>query len=517
MIQKADSPEPVTRRRLRKIALLVLFALLPGTLAGLYLYERFADEASLQEAIEEADRLDPDWRIVDLEAHRKDISDAENGVLQALKARQLIPALLFPWRIYEPPDAPLNQSPGEPPILRAEEQVQRIRSELQRAQTALEEARRLANIPQGRQHLKWQADYKTRILLDLPNPYIGQDLFEVAILLDYDAMLRAQEGDSARALRSARALVNTARCIGDEPSPASHYARMGIQSRAWRRLECVLAQGEPRAADLELTQRAFEREAEEPLLYYALRGERGILDDFLASVQAGGLPFKVVRRHLDRLKQTVKREEKSQFEENLEALTLIITARKQRGELLLFLNRAVEMARSLPDQQADRIEQLAGDSLKNRPALMVQLEAEAARHLADYADRRRAEMRCAVLALAAERYRQTRGQWPGCLDDLVAHYVARIPHDPFDGRPLKLAKHAEGIVIYSVGVDGVDNGGMINRMRPTAPGSDLGFRLWDVKYRRQPARFKRWPEEQAPALPPGATGELTAPPARVGA
>ena len=53
--------------------------------------------------------------------------------------------------------------------------------------------------------------------------------------------------------------------------------------------------------------------------------------------------------------------------------------------------------------------------------------------------------------------------------------------------PIGLAVSPQGIVIYSVGFDGADNGGLINVKSPIAAGSDLGFRLWDAEYRRQPA------------------------------
>ena len=110
--------------------------------------------------------------------------------------------------------------------------------------------------------------------------------------------------------------------------------------------------------------------------------------------------------------------------------------------------------------------------MKDRPTLMVKLQGEAARKHGGVADRLRAQLRCTALALAVERYRQARGQWPASLADLVPDYVARIPHDLFDGRPLKLAKHAQGIAVYSVGVDGVDNSGNIDVRRcwgPRAP------------------------------------------------
>jgi hypothetical protein len=494
MGEKPNSSVATNSPRRRKISFLALLVLLPAAVAGFYFYQRFSAEARLQKAIEEADRLDPDWRFADLEAHRKEVPDAENGILQALEARRLLPDGLFPWEPKGLADGSGPMAlPWDPPVQPRDDQIQRIRSELQRARAALAEARKLADIPNGRQHVTLEPDYARRIVLTLPNPYIGQDLIQVANLLGYNVLLQAQDGDLAQALRSTRAFLYAGRCIGDEPSPAQH-TRWAIQSRAWKKAEHVVAQGEPRPTDLELAQRAFEEEAEEPVFYFALRGERGILDDFLKNVQAGAVPFKIVRRHLGRL---FFRDSRNQFEENLDTLAFILSVRRERSELLRFINCVVEMARASPDQQAARVQQLGEESLKDRPSLIVKLLAAEARRSVEAADHLRAELRCTAVALAAERYRRARGQWPASLADLVPDYVVRIPNDPFDGRPLKLAKHAQGITIYSVGLDGADNGGNIDvRKGWNAPGTDRGFRLWDVKFRRQPAQPRRKPGDE---------------------
>jgi hypothetical protein len=59
-----------------------------------------------------------------------------------------------------------------------------------------------------------------------------------------------------------------------------------------------------------------------------------------------------------------------------------------------------------------------------------------------------------------------------------------VPRDPFDLGPLKLAGRPDGVVIYSVGPDGKDDGGAVWQAG-NRTGSDLGVRLWDVDRRRQ--------------------------------
>jgi len=68
----------------------------------------------------------------------------------------------------------------------------------------------------------------------------------------------------------------------------------------------------------------------------------------------------------------------------------------------------------------------------------------------------------------------------------VPQYLSQVPDDPFVDGPLRLRRLDDGLVVYSVGPDGIDNGGNIGTSGRTR-GTDLGFRLWDVKQRRQPA------------------------------
>jgi hypothetical protein len=62
-----------------------------------------------------------------------------------------------------------------------------------------------------------------------------------------------------------------------------------------------------------------------------------------------------------------------------------------------------------------------------------------------------------------------------------------VPADPFDGKPLRYRRNRDGIVVYSVGLDLTDNNGHIDHRRLNETGVDIGFRVWDVGRRRQPA------------------------------
>jgi hypothetical protein len=125
--------------------------------------------------------------------------------------------------------------------------------------------------------------------------------------------------------------------------------------------------------------------------------------------------------------------------------------------------------------------------MEDRPTLVRILATEAFDGLPQLFHRTQAMLRSAVAAVAAERYRRTHGAWPASMAVLVPERLAKVPTDPFDGQPLRLARFVAGIVIYSVGPDRSDNGGQVD-LNPGRPSSDLGFRLWNARHRRQPSR-----------------------------
>jgi len=73
--------------------------------------------------------------------------------------------------------------------------------------------------------------------------------------------------------------------------------------------------------------------------------------------------------------------------------------------------------------------------------------------------RMRANMDCAITALALERYRLKEGKLPETVDALVPGYLPQVYLDPFDGKSLRYKRTNSGYMIYTIGEDGVDNGG----------------------------------------------------------
>jgi hypothetical protein len=87
--------------------------------------------------------------------------------------------------------------------------------------------------------------------------------------------------------------------------------------------------------------------------------------------------------------------------------------------------------------------------------------------------------RISITALALERYRVRHGSYPNSLAELTPDFLKTPLPDFMDGQPLRYRLAADGhFLLYSVGLDGVDNGGKMRwwwrqagMERPARPGA----------------------------------------------
>jgi hypothetical protein len=463
----------------RKWLFLGGLALLAVGLAGAwYAYLSFVADRRLNAAIAVADAMDPGWRLEELEAKRLILPTAENAGVRVRGAMELLPAKWPAWDYAaDDPDAErarqaLQASFGnlEPQTVLGEAQIKALRAELEKAAAAVAEGRKVADLPQGRYSIAWSPDCLSTLV-----PHLDV-IRNVARALEYDILLRAQEGDLDGALLSCRAVLNTGRSLGDEPLLISQLVRIARADAALRKVERVLAQGEPSLTALELTQRLFADEAEQPWYLFGVRGERASLDGLLAAVQRGDFSLAYVR-------STVGVGSTGLVDSVGTALTSG-SIQTNRAAALEFMNEAVAIGRLSAQEQRARAAALEAQA-RNLPAIARML-CPAVMKVAEAGHRNQALLRCAGAGLAAERFRRDKGRWPTSVAELVPAYLPQPLTDPFDGQPLRLVRVGHGIVIYSVGFDGRDDGGNLDRSNVRAPGTDFGFELWDVPHRRQP-------------------------------
>lgn len=96
--------------------------------------------------------------------------------------------------------------------------------------------------------------------------------------------------------------------------------------------------------------------------------------------------------------------------------------------------------------------------------------------------------RCSRVALVIERFRRDHsGAPPRSLKELVPNYLSDVPMDPASGHDVLYRQQADAYVVYSVGIDGKDDGGDLNSEllqvikrgwgRRNIAGSDVGIRV----------------------------------------
>jgi hypothetical protein len=457
---RREEPSRPRRRRLRLSLGCVLLAAITLVVGG-YFYSSYQAERRLQAAIAAADRDDPHWRLEDLEAHREAIPDAQNSALIVEAAQQLLPSVGFS----------LGATPAHSAQQLDAEQARALRANLKEATAALAQARKLKDFPQGRYAVAWSED-----AVSTPLPHL-QRVRQLANVLAADAELRAHDKDLDGALESCLANLNGARSIGDEPTYISALVRVAIRAITLGRLEQVLSQGEPSEAAMAATQKAWEREEQFPLLFAASRGERAFSDRAILALQngkvsstklAGGGPGSGLtgKASIDRVINYFR-----------------IGSLPNNRAALLELHHDIIAAARLPEmERKERFDKIRVESVKL--PWLARLLFPAADKVAQAMSRSDAQMRTMIAALAAERYRKAHGRWPESLAALVPQYLREVPLDPFDGKPLRLRRLSDGLVIYSVGLDGQDNGGTL--ANNFAPGTDIGVRLWNLDQRRQP-------------------------------
>jgi hypothetical protein len=429
--------------------------------------------------LDELDRTEPGWRLEDIEAAREKIPEQENSARIVIAASSLLPQ---PWPSHDLPDLFAHTAPQEQ---LAPDDFARLNQELEKVRPALETARKLTKMPRGRHHIIYE-----RNTLETRLNEQGETR-RIAILLAYDALRYDQIGDGKSALTSCGAALNAARSLGDEPITLSQLIRSACVLIACQAIERTLAQTEPPPDELLALQRALEVEDAHPGLLIIMRGERAMCNALFEAVENGDVSLNglagVRWSWLDYAFVSIGRMDT--HEDHVLMLSLMaraITAAQ------LPMHEQIEAERKL-DQEIRAVRGLS------RPPILTGLLMSPMTKQGEASRRKHAYIRCTIVALACERFRRDHGGWPASIDKLCPKYLDALPLDPFDGRPLRYRRLDDGIVIYSISSDGVDNGGNLDRERTNQPGVDIGFRLWDVARRRQPPQ----PKQQQPAVPPG--------------
>jgi hypothetical protein len=107
--------------------------------------------------------------------------------------------------------------------------------------------------------------------------------------------------------------------------------------------------------------------------------------------------------------------------------------------------------------------------------VLISLLMPAARKVQNAHDRAEQVQRNLHVAFALATYHGHHGRYPATLDDLAPRYLSAVANDVFSGKALIYCPSEKGYLVYSVGVNGKDEGGRSYDDDP--PGDDLPVRM----------------------------------------
>ena len=444
---------------------------------GFFGLDQMQSARRLETALADLDVTDPGWRLEEIEAARVSLADKDNSAVLCV---ELARVLGRGW-----PDVKFDEKMANIvlPERLHEERMKLLEAEMKRLGPIRLVARRLADMPRGRHKLDHAFNPIMTLLPD------QQETRKVAALFRYEMLYLSNKGDVSEAVRSGRSCVCAGRSLYDEPFLISQLIRIAIVTIGLSGVEKALSLGESNEAELVALDKLLADEEKHETFLIALRGERAMLHRLFSRMNSGAISSESIRTEMGMTEEP--------FLQRV-FVTPRWQIRRQQPVMMDMMNRLVENAR-LPSH-----EQIAGEKEIDREikgsrmaGSIVGMFLPATSKVSEACRRKTAWVASMRGLIAVERFRMKHGKWPAKLGDVVPEFLERVPTDPFDGTPIKMAKVIDGVIVYSVGLDGVDDGGKLNRKSPMASGADLGFQLWDKKARARPASPPK-PEEKDP-------------------
>ena len=262
-------------------------------------------------------------------------------------------------------------------------------------------------------------------------------------LLCFEAVLCAERGDSEGAVRALDVAFWVADTLRAEPLFISQLVRMSIQLGALRSLERTLSQIELSDAELRRLTDVIAQAPSPDAMRLAVTSSRCTCLELFQRPQAVDPTFfenlpPVALLELYAGLGLAARDGIAFLDTMDECLTV----------LELPLHQRCRAADEIETRLLDRCDRNL--LLKNVSWVWHGFKIEV-RYLAS--------LRCGLTALAVERYRLAKGGLPRALSELVPDYLQAVPDDPCDGKPLRYERLDGGFMVYSVGQDGLDDGG----------------------------------------------------------
>ncbi|BCM89506.1 hypothetical protein IAD21_01352 [Abditibacteriota bacterium] len=368
------------------------------------------------------------------------------------------------WLVYEQATKSLRFSPGEKLALRVSQRnltpadKKLIESAIRNNQKAIALTRQAATMPQCRFPLNWQGNP-----LKFRFPHYAR-LRELARLLALDARIKARQGDRTTALNDVRALFGISHHLSKEPVLIGFLVAQSVDALAHQALGQTLDSIPQSVVQARALEASLPQDDWASAFHYSMVGERTFgLFGFESLGQSGledadednSMPLPVWTQY-----------------------PLLWIARPvlklDEVQTLRMWRQMLDSPESQQVPQSVTVGKMQNDAIQNAPfyAVLTKILFPVFSRVGDNRDFAEVRRRQREVALALTCFRTARGHYPAQLQEVVALWGNSLPLDPYSQKPFVYRASGKSFVLYSIGVNRVNDGGKNARSIPYNPSVD---------------------------------------------
>jgi hypothetical protein len=277
---------------------------------------------------------------------------------------------------------------------------------------------------------------------------------DAVTLLSTEGLMHATDGDAEKATHAFLAAARVAEALAKEPTIISQLVRYGAWAILMPRIERALSLATFTEGQLASLQKMIEGAERPRAMVRAMAVERATGINAITDRKVMGMALQ---------QQGWNRQAADAF--TTAAAGLLQASGLQQKDKAFYCDTMARhiavLALPYPARAAVCQQPAMFTNAPNRfyffsqlllPAL-VKVYGREANHVAN--------VRVAAAAIAVERFRLAHtNSLPQALEQLTPAYCAVLATDPFDGKPLRYKTHDGSYVVYSIGSDGQDDGGV---------------------------------------------------------
>lgn len=355
------------------------------------------------------------------------------------------------------PVTPFPQSPAQDVLLA-----------LSRYDSAIDELRQAAQLPYSRFPLDYDLDPPAGILL----PHLAK-LKGAVRVLELRAIAELQSGQSDKALADIKLSFRLTESIRTEPFIISHLVRIAVLAITLQPIYEGLAENkwsDPQLAELDAELAKLDFLAD---YQFSMRGERAMGLKELEYIRRTGDTSFLQSGNAGSPTVNLTRLTPSAFFYRNE---LAIARMYQQWTIPLVdvTNRVVSPATVRQDDIATTAALRHFSPYNIFARILMPSLGNAVKRYA----RAQSNVVLARVAIALERYRLAHGNYPDSLDAIAPQFMEKVPNDVIGGEPLHYRRTDNSFILYSVGWNGQDDGGVTVQSKAGVVNWEKGDLVW---------------------------------------